>query len=380
MICAIFYFLYFAAFGIYTPYWTLFLRNLQFSPMQIAVLVAIPSAARIFLPPVYGYMADRWKARTSIIAVSCLAQLLPLTLILRFHSFPALVALVCAFAFFNAPVLSFAEATAQEEQEKGELDYGKTRLWGTISFIVLAVIFGRILDTEDSDWILYGFLVFLLFLSAASLWMPEGKIRFDLRHEHLREALTTPATWIFLLVAFLMYLSHGTFYGFFSIYLSELGYTDSRIGLQWAVAAGSELSIFFFASRILPRYGSRGLLAACCLAAALRWLLIGSMHSFQWLIAVQTMHAFTFGLFHITSMRLVHRLFPEGSRSFGQALYTSFSGGLGSVLGLLLSGRLWANWHGRTFYVNAVIMAGAFFLCLLMRDSRTSPESAGDAR
>lgn len=368
MICALFYFLYFAAFGIYTPYWTLFLRSLQFTPMQIAILYAIPSGARIIIPPLYGYLADRWKARTSFVTLACAAQLVPLALILRFHSFSALVALVAAFAFFNAPILSFAEATVQEEQEKGKLDYGRTRLWGTISFILLAITFGLFLDTGDSAWILYGILAFFALLTAVSLAMPEGKIHFDLKHEHLREALGTPATWIFLIVAFVMYMSHGTFYGFFSIYLSELGYSDSRIGLQWAVAAGSELAIFFFASRILPRFQSRSLLAFCCLAAALRWFLIGSSSSFTWLIAFQTLHAFTFGLFHITSMRLVHRLFPEGSRSFGQALYTSFSGGLGSVIGLLISGRLWNDWHGRAFRVSAIIMLCATVLSLLMRE------------
>lgn len=377
MICAFFYFLYFAAFGIYTPYWTLFLRNLQFTPMQIAILYAIPSCARIFIPPFHGYLADRWKARTSFVTIACAAQLVPLALILRFHSFSALVAIMAAFAFFNAPILSFAEATAQEEQEKGKLDYGRTRLWGTISFILLAITFGFFLDTGDSAWILYGILGFFALLSGVSLAMPKGKIHFDLKHEHLREALRTPVTWVFLLVAFLMYMSHGTFYGFFSIYLSELGYSDSRIGLQWAVAAGSEISIFFFARRILLKFPSRSLLIFCCLAAALRWFLIGSSSSFAWLIAFQTLHAFTFGLFHVTSMRLVHRLFPEGSRSFGQALYTSFSGGLGSVLGLLISGRLWNDWHGLAFHVSAGIMMCAVILCLFMREPSEAAVALG---
>lgn len=366
MICAIFYFLYFAAIGIYTPYWTLYLRDLQLSPMQIAVVCSIPSGARTLLPPLFGYIADRFRARRHFLILSCLAQVLPLALLIYLRSYAWLLVLVTIFAFCNSAVLSFTEATVQEDQEKGRLDYGRTRLWGTISFILLAVGFGFLLDTHNTNWVLYGFQFFLILLSAASFLMPEGKVQFRLQHDHLKEAMANPATGLFLLCVFLMHLSHGTFYGFFSIYLSDLGYSDSGIGLQWAVAATSELSIFYFASRIQRRFESPALLSVCFVAATARWFLTGTIGSFWWITAFQCLHAFTFGLFHVTSMRMVHRLFPEGSRSFGQALYTSISGGFGSVAGVLISGRLWEQLGGRAFYVSgAMTLAGFCFSILL---------------
>jgi PPP family 3-phenylpropionic acid transporter len=57
-----FYFLYFAALGIYVPYWTLFLQHLELTSLQIGTMYSISSIARILLPAFYGYAADRLNA------------------------------------------------------------------------------------------------------------------------------------------------------------------------------------------------------------------------------------------------------------------------------------------------------------------------------
>lgn len=46
-----------------------------------------------------------------------------------------------------------------------------------------------------------------------------------------------PEIAAFLAACFLMQASHGTFYTFYSIYLTEAGYTGTRIGmlLAWGV-------------------------------------------------------------------------------------------------------------------------------------------------
>src|SRR5687768_563022 len=102
MLSALFYFLYFAAFGIYIPYWTLYLKDLNLSAVQIATIYAIPSIARIFLPPVYGYFADRFQERKTILRITATGQVIPLLLLFHFHSYESLLILISFFSFFNA--------------------------------------------------------------------------------------------------------------------------------------------------------------------------------------------------------------------------------------------------------------------------------------
>ena len=299
--------------------------------------------------------------------VASLAQVIPLILIIWFHSYVSLVILISAFAVLNSIVLPLGEATVQEEHEKGNLDYGRTRLWGTASFILLALFYGKLLDRVDHSWILNGIIVCYGAVFLIALFMPEGKMSFRLVPANLRSALSTPSTWIFFVCVLLMNGSHGTFYGFYSIYLSELGFKESGIGIHWAVAAGTELIIFIFASQILRRYGHGVLISFCCLAAAVRWFLTASSQSYLSLTLIQSLHAFSFGLFHATCVSLIHKIFPVGSRSIGQSLYYSLGGGIGSMIGVLVSGIFWDQIHGKVYYISAAMMFIAFLVSLKLR-------------
>jgi MFS transporter, PPP family, 3-phenylpropionic acid transporter len=367
MTSAIFYFLYFCAFGIYVPYWTLYLQDLKFSPVQIATVYSILSIARIFILALHGYLADRWKSRKKFLIVCSVLQIIPLVLITWLHSYSWILLLISVYSILNAGILPFADATVQEEQEKGNLDYGRTRLWGTLGFILVALIYGEILNDAPTSWILYGIIAFFVLLSIISFFIPAGKTHFSLPEKILYTVFNNRNVWLVLICAFLMQMSHGTFYGFYSIHLASLGYKDSWIGLQWAIAAGSELSILFFASWILRNFPSHLLYSICLFAAAIRWFLTGSTTSFGALSAIQCLHAFSFGAFHIASMRLIHTLFPEGSRSFGQALYTSAGTGLGTMIGILASGFLWNSMGNRSFFISGFVALFAFGLSMFMR-------------
>jgi MFS transporter, PPP family, 3-phenylpropionic acid transporter len=369
LISALFYFSYFAAIGIYVPYWTLYLRDLGLSSLQIGTLYSIPSLCRIIVPLLVGYFADRFNRRRSLLILAAVGQLIPLSLIFWFHSYSYLLILISAFAFFNSTVLPLGEATVQEEHEKGSLDYGRTRLWGTLSFILLAIAFGKLLDSVGNSWILIGILICFAIHFLITFVMPEGKMFFKLPADKVRLAFLTPGTWIFFACVMMMSVGHGTFYGFYSIYLADLGFRESGIGIHWAVAATTELIVFMFASRIMTRFRAETLISFCCLAAVVRWYLTGTFTSFGLLTAFQSLHAFTFGLFHATCLTLLHRIFPEGSRSIGQSLYTTLGNGVGNFTGIMFAGIFWDQYGGKLFYASSAIMIAAFVLSFFLRTS-----------
>jgi PPP family 3-phenylpropionic acid transporter len=367
MTCSLFYFVYFAAIGILGPYWTLYLKHLQFTSLQISIVYSMPALIRVFFPVGYGYVADRWRIRKHVLRAATIGQWIPLVLLPFLHSYSAWLIAFISFSIFTSVVLPLAEATAQEQHELKKLDYGKTRMWGTLSFILVAAGYGKFLETVSAAWILYGFIFLLLILIFVSFFMPEGHLEVKWSHGPLREIASNRNVWIFLFCALLHNLSQGTFVGFYSIYLAGLGYSDSWIGAQWAIAAASEISIFWFASRILLRFRYRTLFTLCMLAAALRWLLMGITVSYGWLTLYQCLHAFTFGVFHIISMKLIQHFFPEGYRSIGQALYTSIGPGLGTVLGLWFNGALWDHFGARMFGVSAIVSLVAAVISFWLR-------------
>jgi len=157
--------------------------------------------------------------------------------------------------------------------------------------------------------------------------------------------------------------SHGPYYTFFSIYLEDLGYTRTLIGVLWALGVVAEIIIFLLMHRLLPCYGARNLLLTALLITVIRWLLIAAQpQNLPILLIAQIMHAASFGILHASAIHMVHRLFPGRLQGRGQALYSSLSFGLGGAIGSLLSGYVWSNLGASWIYYMAAIMAGIGYL------------------
>lgn len=85
--------------------------------------------------------------------------------------------------------------------------------------------------------------------------------------------------------------------------------------------------MFLAMSRILARFSVRRVLLASFLLAALRWLLLGSLAEFLWvLLLAQVLHAATFGSFHAAAIHFVQRSFGARQQGQGQALYAALAG------------------------------------------------------
>ena len=146
----------------------------------------------------------------------------------------------------------------------------------------------------------------------------------------------------------LMQMSHGPYYTFLTLHLEHLGYSRGVIGLLWALGVVAEVLMFLGMSRILTRFSLRRVLLASFLLAALRWVLLGTLAEFFWvLLLAQVLHAATFGSFHAAAIAFVQRSFGAKQQGQGQALYAALSG-TGGALGALYAGYSW-NLLGPTF-------------------------------
>lgn len=194
-----------------------------------------------------------------------------------------------------------------------------------------------------------------LIISMTGIWVmslsvPESSEE-DLTHNQqpLKDILKKPAILAFFTVCFLVILSHGPYYTFYSIYLEQNGYSRTIIGQLWALGVLAEVFVFLFMHRFLPRYGLRLILILSLLLSTLRWLLIGLFpNMITVLLFAQLLHAASFGTFHAAAIAWVHQHFVGKNQARGQALYSSIGFGAGGVLGSLTSGYLWES-PGPTF-------------------------------
>lgn len=341
-----FYLVYFAILGVMLPYWGPYLMSLGFTPARIGELIAIPQATKVVAPTVWGWLADRSGQRMRVIRWACLASALTFAGVYAAgDSYLGLALVTLLFSFFwNAALPQFEAVTLDHLGEQAHR-YSRVRLWGSVGFIGAAVSLGfatRAWGVSLVPLVLLG-LFALLWLS--SLLVPERAARAAAQAElSLSQVLRQPVVIAFFGACLLNQTAHGAYYGFYSLYLETLGYSPEFIGLMWGLGVTVEVGMFVFLPRFLAHFGPRRLMLAALALAALRWWLIGHYaHHLPALLFAQSLHAFSFGVFHAVSIHLVHQFFPGSLQGRGQALYSSVGFGVGNALGSLAAGYLWAG-------------------------------------
>jgi len=371
-----FYLFYFASLGALLPYWSLYLKSLDFSITEIGQLMAILMATKIVAPNVWGWIADHTGKRITIIRIASLLAAISFAGVFAGNAFWWLALVLVVFSFFWNATLPQFEATTMNHLGDDMHRYSGIRLWGSVGFILAVAGLGVLLGQYSIvvlPTVLLG-LFALIWLN--SLWVPESAAgHLPLDQEPLRKVLRRPVVLSLLGVSFLMQASHGPYYSFFSLYMEDIGYSTTIIGQLWALGVLAEIGVFLLMPVLLPRFGARRLLLIAALLTMLRWLLTAYYADNLAIITFsQTLHAASFGLYHAVMIFLIHSLFTGSHQGRGQALYSSVSFGAGGAAGSLVSGYLWTGLGPQAMY----LMAAAVCLCaagVVLFGVRDIPES-----
>ncbi|MBL4712656.1 MAG: MFS transporter [Gammaproteobacteria bacterium] len=340
-----FYFFYFASVGVLVPYWSLYLKSLGFTSLTIGVLVAILPATKLIAPFIWGWVADYTRRSMLIIRIGSVLTLLSFLLVFLDQQLGWLVFAMLLFSFFWNATLPQFEAMTLNHLGNDTHRYSMVRLWGSLGFIVTAVLIGDLLQDYDAEVIPLVVLITFVIIAITSFTVPEKLNTPHANHSPIWHVIKQPKVLAFLAVCFLMLCSHGPYYTFYTIYLEELGYDSHMIGILWAVGVLAEVIVFLLMHRLLPLFGIRKLLFVTFLLTTARWLIIGFFaNDLSMLFLAQLIHAFSFGVFHSVGISLAHAYFTGSHQGRGQAIYSSMSFGAGVAVGSLISGLLWDQW------------------------------------
>jgi PPP family 3-phenylpropionic acid transporter len=362
---AAYYFAYFTYAGALVPYFALWLAAQQFTPAQIALVLAMPQVARVFAPALWGWLADEWGARyagarRAIVVFSACAVLAGFASLYAIGSFAGIAAVMLAMSVLSAGALPLVEAIALSALGVSSGRYGPVRLWGSIGFILAVLGVGAWLDSHSPGTVLDIVVLLAALTVIASLAVPAaGGAQLARAPARLASVLRRPEVRALLGAGFCMAVAHGTMYAFYSIHLEAEGYSKTLIGALWTLGVVAEVVLFLRLPQLLRRFSLRALLVASFACAVLRFLAIGwGAGSLALLAAAQLLHAATFGAYHSASVAAVHRMFAGTLEARGQALFSSLSYGLGGAVGTLLAGWTWqALGPAPSFAVSAAFAA-----------------------
>ncbi|EIZ1007417.1 3-phenylpropionate MFS transporter [Vibrio vulnificus] len=357
---------FFFAYGVYLPFWSLWFKEQGVSSTDIGLLVGIGLATRcvanmVITPRIHKaehiMLALRWLSFAALIFVG-------------FHFFTGgsfwLMAL--ATVLFNlccGPVVPLSDALANYYARLKMLDYGRTRLWGSIAFIAGSTVVGYLISLYGTDMILYtalvGVFISLLLSMRSANVMPVTRSEHHSERPKLTQLLTDGPVVKFLLLAALIQGSHAAYYSFSAIYWQQAGHSEEIIGYLWSLGVVSEVAVFALSKRLFAGWSLRALFVAASIGVMLRWGITASTTLLLGLVLVQLLHGVTFAMAHIAAIQYIQNS-EEHKMVALQALYNALPLGAFIAAMTAFSGWGFEHWGANVFWVMAAMGLVALFI------------------
>ncbi|EBF0666610.1 3-phenylpropionate MFS transporter [Salmonella enterica] len=329
---ALSYFTYFFSYGIFLPFWSVWLKGLGLTPETIGLLLGVGLVAR-FLGSLL--IAPRVSDPSRLISALRVLALLTLVFALAFWAGTHVAWLMVVMVGFN------------------------------LFFSPLVPLTGKLVSLYD-----YQAILALLTLGVASMLLgmllrpsvpPQGESR-------QQESAGWPAwrtlvaqSWRFLACVCLLQGAHAAYYGFSAIYWQGAGYSASAVGYLWSLGVVAEVIIFALSKKLFRRFSARDLLLLSAVCGVVRWGLMGWSTALPWLIVIQILHCGTFTVCHLAAMRYIAA--RQGSEVIRlQAVYSAVAMGGSIAIMTVFAGFLYQHLGGGVFWIMALVALPAIFL------------------
>ncbi|MGV7092315.1 3-phenylpropionate MFS transporter [Siccibacter turicensis] len=362
---ALSYFTYFFSYGIFLPFWSVWLQGIGLPAETIGLLLGAGLIAR-FLGSLL--LAPRVQDPSRLVFALRVLALLTLVFALAFWlgtTAAWLFVVMVGFNLFFSPLVPLTDALAGTWQKQITMDYGRVRLWGSLAFVVGSALTGKLVSLFDFQAILVllslGIASMLLGMLLRPSVMPQGEAR-------TREGAGWPAwraligeSWRFLACVSLLQGAHAAYYGFSAIYWQKAGYSASVVGYLWSLGVVAEIVVFALSNTLFRRATVRGLLLLSCVSGMVRWGLMGWTTALPWLIVMQLLHCGSFTVCHLAAMRYISA--RQGAQVIRlQAMYSAVAMGGGIAIMTMFAGYLYQHLDNGVFWVMALVALPALLL------------------
>jgi MFS transporter, PPP family, 3-phenylpropionic acid transporter len=372
--------------GTYLPYLPVWLDWVGLSAREIAVIVALPMAVRIVATPAIAFAADRSGDHRRFLLLLASVALAAALALGWCASFWPILALSLLFAIANTTIMPLTETVAMGGVRVAGLDYGRMRVWGSLSFIAASFCGGWALDRfgpPAAVWLLACGAALTLFAAqllprhAGSSGRPAASRRPRIGLADALSLMRSRRFLTFLLAVGAVQAAHAAFYAFGSLHWAAQGFSSGWAGVLWAIGVTVEIGLMAFSGAVTRRVGAAELIVLGAVASVVRWLAMGLDPPLAALIVLQALHGVTYGATHIGAFYLITRAVPEAQAGTAQALYASITAGIAMGGATLLSGQLYAAYGGRTYWAMAAIAGIGLAASLALRRYRIGRD-AGD--
>ena len=249
---SLFYAAVFLTVGVMLPFWPVWLKSRGLDAAEIGLLLSAGMWIRAFTNPVIAQLADRRGQLKAMLIILSWGALATHTLFFLPGGFWMLLLVSVPSTMMFTAVIPIGDAITMLKVREGLLDYGRVRLWGSLTFIVGATGGGYLLKDQPEQMILWMIIAALALLVVSCHLTPAtqtgGAHRFSAPFAAI---VKNRKLMIFMTAAALIQASHAAYYGFATLHWQAAGLDAAIIGALWAEGVIAEIILFIYSGKLV---------------------------------------------------------------------------------------------------------------------------------
>jgi len=362
ILLSIFYFFYFSIIGVYIIFLPKVLSSIGYSASEIGIIFASAPLVRFILP--FAFIKGLQLTAKAFNIALLFLLFSSVSFYFTKDSFILLLLSNIVLGMGLSIILPYIEVIALEEI--GKEKYGKVRLFGSIGFILVALILVKFLSSSNIAFLFLMILSFFTSIFAFSI-VKKSHHKQTKKDEIPKNDINLFKDWQLWVGLTLMQVSFGSFYNFFTIYETDFGVTLDITIYLWSFGVLAEIAMLYFQGNLLSK-NLLSILQFSLLLTSFRWFLVFLYpQNLYILFFSQAIHAFSFALFHSASIVYLFGLYKH--KSLAQQFFLGITYGFGGFLGALLAGYVYENIPTYLFLTSSFLAFLAFYFITLWKSN-----------
>jgi len=364
---SIFYFFYFAIVGVYIIFIPKVLDMSGYSASEIGIIFAAAPLVRFILPFAFvkGLKINRMNFNIALVIMVLSSTFFYFSL----DSFYYLLVANIGLGIGMSLILPYIEVISLDRI--GKERYGKIRLFGSLGFVLVALVLVKFLSSGE---VAIFYLMFASYSTAfAAFFIVLIAHAKDMKQEEVSNDISLLNDWKLWIGLTMMQVGFGSFYNFFTIYETDFGISLDMTIYLWTFGVLAEIIMLFSQGKFMQK-NLLNVLQFTTFITSLRWFLVYLFpQNLAILFLSQALHAFSFALFHSAAISYLYHTYKH--RALAQQFFAGITYGLGGFIGALLAGYIYDFFPRELFLSSALIAFLSFyFLSLHAKRELSNPQ------
>ncbi len=349
---------------VYLPVWLNEVINL--SKQEIGILIGSVGLLKIFVNFLITKNITTFKTNRSVAVLITLLILCSFLIILLQENVDINLAKYLSFfiLLIFSPLLPIIENINISLNKNFYKSYGKLRISGSIAFCIGVFLIGFLLEELGANSFPTLYIFFSIFFLMSIFLIPKKEDRKKIKFKSdIIELLKDKKFLTVIISCGLVLASHAMYYSFSAIYWRQFQFNLFHIGFLWFWGVFAEIIFFLLIDKIKIRNIFFQAIFFTGIISSLRWVLTYFVTNFFLLIAIQSLHAFSFGLCHYLVIYYIFSNISEKNKLTAISLYHALSSGVMMTILTILSGY---SFNHSTNGIGFLIMAMCCLISTLL--------------